>query len=240
MKISLLSIVIPIYNEQNILQELVERCVSSGETTGCPFEILLVDDASDDQTPLIIQDLAMDSRIQVVRLQVNQGQFRATREGLRHTRGDWIVVLDGDLQDPPEKIVDLVQALDLEFDYRTVVFAVKKKREEPFWFLLGSTIYKFILFLIGVSLPNGAGSYCLFSRSMALKVVDTPFPIVNLAALLVALKVHIRTIPYVKGRRYDNRSRVGKIGLIYEALVSIFILSSIGRYLLRIRKSCEC
>lgn len=232
MKIKLLSIVIPLHNEAKILRELVRRCLSSGEAACCPFELVLVDDASSDQTPAILKDLGADSRVRTVGLRINRGQFGATKEGLLQAGGDWIAVLDGDLQDPPEKIPELVRALAPVSDPRTAVFAVKKKREEPAWFRLGNAAYRSALRLMGASLPPGAGSYCLISRSMAHKAAAVPLRVANLAAVLTALKVRPVTIPYEKGGRYDSRSRVGKLGLAREALVSVFILSPAGRYLL--------
>ncbi|OGS11148.1 MAG: hypothetical protein A2234_02515 [Elusimicrobia bacterium RIFOXYA2_FULL_58_8] len=233
MKIELLSIIVPLYNEQEVLAELASRCLASGEAAGCSVELLLVDDASGDNTPVILKGLASDPRVRVLRLDVNHGQFGATREGLRQMRGDWAVVLDGDLQDPPEKIIDLVRRLDQVEDGETVVFAVKTKRNEGIWFRTGNLVYRWALGLLGASLPAGAGSYCLMSRSMAQNMAAVGVRTANLAAVLSALGARCVCVPYEKLGRYDGRSRVGWAGLILEAFASLVIVSPLGRRLLR-------
>jgi dolichol-phosphate mannosyltransferase len=229
MKISFLSIVIPVYNEEKVLVELVARCQRAAGQLGFPYEIILVDDASFDRTADIMSELSRDARIRAVRLPENKGQFTATREGVVRARGDWIVVLDGDLQDPPETIPVLANALGADAREHTVVFAVKRKRAGSFWFNAGNSLYRFIVSLLSKSFPSGAGSFCLFSRSFLKSIDSVSCRNVNLSAVLMASGACPRTVMYEKSVRYDRSSRVGMAGLIHEALVSCFMLSPFGR-----------
>ncbi len=229
MKPAFLSIVIPVFNEHLILNELIERSLSSGEKAGYPFELILVDDASTDATSLTLQKFHGDPRIRSIRFKKNLGQFRATQEGIRHARGDWIAVLDGDLQDPPETVTDLVGMLESVTDPGTVIFAVKKARIEKIWFKISNGVYQTLLQWMAPALPHNAGSYCLMPYEISQIVAGLSLKSANLAAVLGALNVPAGSITYTKSRRYDNASRVRISGLAWEALSSLFIVSLFGR-----------
>ena len=103
-----LSIVVPVYRGAPFLHELHRRLVASLEPLVTRFEIVLVEDGGPDESWNIIEDLArQDARVRGVALSRNFGQHHAITAGLRHARGQWIVVMDGDLQDPPEEIAKL-------------------------------------------------------------------------------------------------------------------------------------
>ena len=103
-----LSVVVPVYRGAPFLHELHRRLVASLEPLVTRFEIVLVEDGGPDQSWNIIEDLArQDARVRGVALSRNFGQHHAITAGLRHARGQWIVVMDGDLQDPPEEIAKL-------------------------------------------------------------------------------------------------------------------------------------
>ena len=103
-----LSVVVPVYRGAPFLHELHRRLVASLEPLVTRFEIVLVEDGGPDESWNIIEDLArQDARVRGVALSRNFGQHHAITAGLRHARGQWIVVMDGDLQDPPEEIAKL-------------------------------------------------------------------------------------------------------------------------------------
>jgi dolichol-phosphate mannosyltransferase len=103
-----LSVVVPVYRGAPFLHELHRRLVATLEPLVGRFEIVLVEDGSPDESWSIIEDLArQDARVRGVALSRNFGQHHAITAGLRHARGQWIVVMDGDLQDPPEEIAKL-------------------------------------------------------------------------------------------------------------------------------------
>jgi undecaprenyl-phosphate 4-deoxy-4-formamido-L-arabinose transferase len=126
-----LSVVIPVYNEKENLEELVERCLAACRETGRSFEIILVDDGSRDGSRDMISQAAEDHcEVTAVLLNRNYGQHAAVFAGLTQSRGGIVVTLDADLQNPPEEIPRLVAAMEPRID---VVGAVRENRRDT-WF----------------------------------------------------------------------------------------------------------
>ncbi|MXP50491.1 undecaprenyl-phosphate 4-deoxy-4-formamido-L-arabinose transferase [Pantoea sp. Eser] len=130
--INLLSVVIPVYNEQQSLPELIRRTRAACDPLGMEYEILLVDDGSSDRSAEVIEQAAAlpGSPVIGVLLNRNYGQHSAIMAGFSHVRGDLIVTLDADLQNPPEEIPRLVDAARQGYD---VVGTVRQQRQDS-WF----------------------------------------------------------------------------------------------------------
>ncbi len=104
----MISLVIPVYNEEVIIDELLQRSVGTMEEIGEPFEIIIVDDGSTDNSlKKLLEHRARDARIKVIELSRNFGHQAAFTAGLRRSKGDYTVMMDGDLQDAPELIADM-------------------------------------------------------------------------------------------------------------------------------------
>jgi dolichol-phosphate mannosyltransferase len=133
-----------------------------------PFEVLLVDDGSRDATPRLIDALHdQDPRVVVVRLSRNFGHQAAISAGLEHARGQAVVVMDGDLQDPPELIP---QFLHLWRRGNDVVYSVRRRRRESLLKRLGyRTFYRVLALISEMDIPLDSGDFCLMDR----RVVDT-------------------------------------------------------------------
>jgi polyisoprenyl-phosphate glycosyltransferase len=231
-----LSVVAPVYNEARILPELVARCTRAAEQCRLPFERVLVDDASTDDTPALLADVARDRRVRSLRLASNAGQVSATKAGLREARGSWIVVLDGDLQDPPEHILRLIDALSDAGSSVLAVLAVKSHRDDPTVFMMGQFVFHRLQHAFSrVAVPSGAGTYCVMRRAVARRVAMAECRRANLAAVVAvavrALRGELATVPYEKGPRYDRSGRVGWPGLIAEALDSLAVTGALPRLL---------
>jgi len=123
------SIVIPVLNEAESLGELLNRCLQVGHALRCEFEVVIVDDGSTDGSPAIVRAAAdRDPRHVVsVALNRNYGQHAAVLAGLAQARGDVVVTLDGDLQNPPEEIPRLLAGIEEGCD---IVSAVRRSRED--------------------------------------------------------------------------------------------------------------
>ena len=228
----LVSVVAPVYNEATVVEELVRRIHAACATLEEPFEIIIADDCSTDETPQLLAKLGSDtalSELRHERLPENSGQWGATSYGMRKARGEVVVTIDGDLQDPPETIADMVRALraDPELD---AVFACKTRRDDPAWFIAGMIVFRFIQdSLSPVALPAGAGAYVAMRRDVARRAAAAPYRMVNLAPVLCSLGVRSGSVPYEKLARYDNESRVGPVGLLQEAVGSLAVTGALKR-----------
>ena len=161
-----LSVVVPAYNEEEVLPEFHRRLAAAMEGIGLPWEVVYVNDGSRDGTlPLMFSLKAADPRVAVVNLSRNFGKEIALTAGLDHARGaEAIIVTDADLQDPPEVIADLVAVWREGFD---VVYAQRRVREGETWFKRASAagFYRVMQKIGGrVVLPKDTGDFRLMSR----------------------------------------------------------------------------
>jgi glycosyltransferase involved in cell wall biosynthesis len=124
-----ISVVVPLYNEEENVRELHDRLKAALDAMGTDYEILYIDDGSQDNTLNLLQDIqAQDSRVVVLSLRRNFGQTAAFAAGFDYSRGDIIVTIDGDLQNDPNdipKLIELMKDHDLVSGWR-------KKRKDPF------------------------------------------------------------------------------------------------------------
>jgi undecaprenyl-phosphate 4-deoxy-4-formamido-L-arabinose transferase len=136
---TLLSIVIPVFNEEENLDELIRRCLLAGNRTGRSFEIILVDDGSSDGSAEKIDAAAKSNPDNVVGVFLNRnyGQHAAVIAGFEQSRGDVIITLDADLQNPPEEIPKLVEAMDKGYD---VVGSVRRHRRDSLFRRMASAV----------------------------------------------------------------------------------------------------
>jgi polyisoprenyl-phosphate glycosyltransferase len=161
--LGLLSVVAPVYNEQELLDEFYARVCSA--LAGLDFELVLVDDGSVDTTPAILHRLASsDPRVHVVYLSRNFGHQTALTAGLDHAKGDAVVMLDADLQDPPELIPKMLDHWRAGCD---VVYAVREHRQGESRFKLTTAHWFYKLFdkLTQVELQHNSGDFRLLDRT---------------------------------------------------------------------------
>ncbi len=162
------SVVIPTYNEAEGVGEMHRRLAAVMATLGAPWEAIYVNDGSRDTTLRIIEVLRQsDSHIAVVNLSRNFGKEIATTAGLDHAQGDAVIVIDADLQDPPEVIPRLVAAWRAGHD---MVYAQRRLREGDGWVkkATAAAFYRVMRNLGEVPLPENVGDFRLMSR----RVVD--------------------------------------------------------------------
>jgi len=135
----LLSVVIPVFNEEENLDELIRRCLLACDQTRCRFEIVLVNDGSSDGSAEKIDAAAKNNPGKVVGVFLNRnyGQHAAVIAGFEQSKGDVIITLDADLQNPPEEIPRLVDAMDKGYD---VVGTVRLQRQDTLFRRVASAI----------------------------------------------------------------------------------------------------
>ncbi|HLI61668.1 MAG TPA: glycosyltransferase family 2 protein, partial [Solirubrobacteraceae bacterium] len=160
--LALLSVVAPVFNEDALIDEFYTRvCAALGQL---PFELVLVDDGSTDGTALALERLAdADQRVRVVSLSRNFGHQTALTAGLDHATGDAVVMLDADLQDPPELIPTMLDHWRAGCD---VVYAVRRERAGESRFKLTTARWFYALFdhLAQIDLGRDAGDFRLLDR----------------------------------------------------------------------------
>jgi glycosyltransferase involved in cell wall biosynthesis len=160
------SIVAPIYNEKENLPELHRRVKEVMDSTGEPWELILVDDGSSDDSTNIIRALAkQDERVRPVIFARNFGHQVAVTAGLDYSRGDAVVVIDADLQDPPELILEMSKKWKEGYE---VVYAVRAEREGESFFKLwtASLFYRLIYRITDVKIPLDTGDFRLMDRKV--------------------------------------------------------------------------
>lgn len=163
----MISVVVPVYNEQQTLSDLFVRLGNAAETWGEPAEFVLVDDGSCDASWQMISDMhARDARWKGIRLGRNFGHQAAISAGLWHAAGDCVIVMDADLQDPPEEIERFLQKWREGYH---VVYAVRQQRKESLFKRAAyDAFYRILAGLSYVPIPLDAGDFSLMDR----KVVD--------------------------------------------------------------------
>lgn len=162
------SIIAPIYNEKDNLPELHRRVKEVMDSTGESWELILVDDGSTDGSTDGIRELAkQDKQVRPIIFARNFGHAVAITAGWDYARGDAIVIIDADLQDPPEAILELAKKWKEGYE---VVYAVRAEREGESWFKLwtASLFYRIVYQITDVKIPVDTGDFRLMDR----KVVD--------------------------------------------------------------------
>ena len=160
------SLVIPIYNEESTIPVLYQRVSAVMARLGGTSELILIDDGSQDRTLELLRELHnQDNRVVYLRLARHFGHQIAITAGLNYVRGNAVVVLDGDLQDRPELIPDLVALWQQGYH---VVYAQRTKRVLEGWFkrLCAYGFYRIIRQFANVDIPTDTGDFCLMDRQI--------------------------------------------------------------------------
>lgn len=164
----LISIVGPVYNEEALLEEFCTRMVGVLDELGEPFELVLVNDGSRDRSPAILRRMhERDPRVKMLSFSRNFGLQAALTAGLDHARGQAIVVMDTDLQDPPEVVPQLLAKWREGYQ---LVYAQRAERAGETWFkkATASAFYRLIARITSIAIPVDTGEFRLMDR----KVVD--------------------------------------------------------------------
>jgi undecaprenyl-phosphate 4-deoxy-4-formamido-L-arabinose transferase len=174
-----LSVVIPVYRSQQTLRDLHRRIVAAIEPVEPAFEIILVEDCGGDDSWRVIEALAAeDHRVRGIKLSRNFGQHAATICGISKAKGDWILTLDDDLEQPPEQIPALIAKAREGY---AVVYGVYGERTHNWWRNFTSDVARRMFEIAIPSLNHEYTSFRLVARGVASKLVDfdSPFPFVD-------------------------------------------------------------
>lgn len=158
-----ISVIVPLYNEEEIVHELYRRVTAALEEMELRYELVLVNDGSTDTTEDLLRDLGIaDPRVVVLHLSRNFGHQPAVCAGIDAARGQAVIVMDGDLQDPPEVFDKLLQRWRAGYD---VVYAVRQKRKENLLKRTGYYLfYRLLRAVSDLDIPLDSGDFCLMDR----------------------------------------------------------------------------
>ena len=159
------SVVVPVHNEELNINELTKRLTSVMTQLGETFEILIIDDGSEDNTWKALQEVSKANKnLKAIRLSKNFGQHHAITAGLNICKGDWVVVMDGDLQDRPEVIPQLIGESEKGFD---VVFVNRVNRPERMYYRILQRIFYFVLkYLSGINFNHAQANFSIINRKV--------------------------------------------------------------------------
>lgn len=169
-----ISIVSPVYQGELLIELLVRRIIKCVEPLANTFEIILVNDGSTDNSEIIIQQIAaIDKRIKGIFLDKNYGQHIAIKAGLDHAKGEYVVVMDCDLQDQPEFIADMLIQATHGYD---AVFARREKRHDSKLKLFYSNLFYAVLGLLTFYKLNGTtANFGIYSKSVIKTIINKKY-----------------------------------------------------------------
>jgi dolichol-phosphate mannosyltransferase len=221
----LISVVAPVFNEHSTLPELHRRLTDTLGPLGA-YEIVLVDDGStDDSWTVLLELAARDRHLRLLRLSRNFGHQAALSAGLEAARGDAIVLMDADLQDPPELIPQLVAEWHDGYD---VVYAIRSEREgEPRLRLASiSLFYRLLYRITATEIPQNAGDFRLLSRRAADAITSMPERARFLRGMTSWIGFKQTGVQYAREARYAGESKYPPRKLIRLALDGITSFST--------------
>lgn len=215
-----LSAVIPVFNEEKNLSELCRRTAAAFSKVSPDYELILVDDGSTDNTlPLLRAEAEKNEHIKFLSFSRNFGHQTAVSAGLNHASGDAVMVLDGDLQDPPELISEFKAKWQEGFE---VVYGVRKNRKEPFFLKAAYFLfYRLLQKISHVQVPLDAGDFCLMDRKVLNVLKQMPEQNRFLRGLRAWAGFRQCGLPYDRPARAEGESKYNWLRLFRLAVDGI-------------------
>lgn len=221
-----ISVVIPVYNESEGIDELYRRATTAIASFTDSFEVICVDDGSHDTSlSQLINYHKKDARFKVISLSRNFGHQSAVLAGLSVTKGEYIGVMDGDLQDPPEVFERFYHKMKEGYD---VVYAVRKKRKEgifkklSYWFY-----YRLLDKMADTKIPLDSGDFCIMSR----RVVDRMLSMQEQSLYLRGIRAWVGYpqigVEYERAERFAGKPKYDFKQLFQLAYNGMFSFSSL-------------
>jgi dolichol-phosphate mannosyltransferase len=207
----LLSLIIPVYNEEEVLPETLKRLekfaldLKNLKNINCEF--IFIDDGSADQTKKIITQASLEnSQIKLITLSRNFGHEFATTAGLDHATGDLVVLIDADLQDPPEVIFQMIEKWQEGYE---VVYGQRTKRlgEAPAKIFFAKVFYRVLNYFSEISIPLDTGDFRLMSRQVVDALKRMPERDRLLRGMIAWLGFAQIALPYERHARFAGETK---------------------------------
>ncbi len=203
------SIIIPVYKNAETVSILRDRLAAVFDRS-CSYELLFVNDACPENSLQVLRKLEVsDERIRVLDLNENVGQHQAVLTALSRAQGKRIIIMDADLQDPPEAIPAMLQKLEEGF---AVVFAGRRGLYESSRRLLTSRIFKYLLHLL-CAVPKDAGMFMVMNSRMKDRLLACRWPAKPFVVAMVGcMRLPVISIPVIRSRRPGGGSAYNFVG----------------------------
>jgi glycosyltransferase involved in cell wall biosynthesis len=198
-----ISVVIPVYNEQEVLPELYQRLTRAMGRVGKTYEIVLVDDGSEDSSLEILKTLkSQDEHLKIIKLTRNFGRHPAVAAGLRNCEGNAVVLMDADLQNPPEEISKL---LDKLYEGYAIVYGIREKRKDPLYRKIGARLYRVLVRrMLGVD--DTLTPFMAMRRKVLNSFIQIREQHSYIAALMVWMGYSSAAVPVKHAERFAGKS----------------------------------
>jgi polyisoprenyl-phosphate glycosyltransferase len=199
------SVVLPIYRTVTYMRELHQRLTQTLKSCSSDYEIIMVDDGSPDNAWQTMTELAAtDPHLKVLKLSRNFGQHPAISAGFDHATGDYIILMDADLQDRPEDIPRLLEKFDADTD---VVYTVKENLKESFSTQITSRLYHYVFSrLTRTVVPRNIGTFRAFSRRFLESMLGYPEKAILFGPLMFHIGFKSVCVPVAHDARKDGHS----------------------------------
>ena len=219
-----LSVVIPAYNEEANLDTLYTRLVAALVPLGLRFEIIFVNDGSHDRTLPMLRQLATDDpRVVAIDLARNFGHQVAISAGLDHTRGQAVIIMDGDLQDPPEVLPQFIAKWREGYE---VVYAIREQRKEgPLKRAAYNLFYRMLKHIANIDIPLDAGDFCIMDRRVVDLMNGMPERNRFVRGIRSWVGLNQTGLAYERHARYAGKPKYTLTRLIYLALDGLISFS---------------
>jgi dolichol-phosphate mannosyltransferase len=232
MKYHLLSVVTPLFNEADNISALYDELtavlkrISHFES----YELVIVNDGSKDDSLIHLKKLAaQDPRVKIISFSRNFGHEQATFAGICHAHGDAVVLIDADLQDPPELILEFEKEFIKGYH---IVLGQRTKRLNESWLKKTTSwiFYPFFKWITGVDMPRNVGDFCLLSRKVVDQIKQFNERAIFVRGLIYWLGLPKKAVPFIRRSRGAGKSKYNYSKLIIFALENIISFSTVPVY----------
>jgi polyisoprenyl-phosphate glycosyltransferase len=221
-----ISIIVPIYNSSSIMEELLNAIDKEKQKLNWDLELLLIDDGSKDKSYEKIEELHQKyNYIKGIKLSRNFGHQIAVKTGLAYCSGDYIAIIDDDLQDPPSLLPLLFSYLDKGYD---VAYGVRKKRKESFIKKIGyNSFYRLLKKMSDTDIPLDSGDFCVMKKHIVENMLKFPEKNPFLRGIRAWVGFKQIGVEYERAARFDGQSGYTFKKLLKIAFDGIFSFSNV-------------
>ncbi len=219
-----LSVVIPVYNEEENIIPLLERVKGATSSVKGQIEMIFVNDGSSDSTlPKLLSLSDKDKDIKIINFSRNFGHQMAVSAGLKYAEGDMVAVIDADLQDPPELIPKFIEKINSGYD---VVYAIRKKRKESLLMKIAyATYYRLLKGMADINIPLDSGDFCVMRKRVVEAINRLPERNRFIRGLRSWVGFKQTGIEYERAGRFAGKSKYNLKRLFKLAFDGIFSFS---------------